>query len=109
MFFIPIGIFVGTPGLSTSLYIWKGIIPSGLGNIVGGMLMVGAYYWWMYLFLEPAVAVDGVHFAQPANVTWSFGRKQVTDGDVEAAQSTGANTPNTKGEGDRLEGNVLGG
>lgn len=24
MFFIPIGIFLGTPGLTTGLYIWKG-------------------------------------------------------------------------------------
>src|SRR6201999_2196670 len=59
MFFIPIGIWVGTPGLSVGLYIWKGIIPAGLGNIVGGALFCGAYYWWMYLFMEEPIVVDG--------------------------------------------------
>jgi len=36
MFFVPMGIFLGTPGLSVGLYIWKGIIPALLGNIIGG-------------------------------------------------------------------------
>ncbi|AEO66287.1 uncharacterized protein THITE_119017 [Thermothielavioides terrestris NRRL 8126] len=59
MFFIPIGIHLGTPGLSVGLYIWKGIIPVGLGNIVGGALFVGTFYWYMYLLGEPEVVVDG--------------------------------------------------
>jgi formate/nitrite transporter len=41
MCFIPLGIFQGTPGLTVGLYIWKGIIPAGLGNIVGGALFCG--------------------------------------------------------------------
>jgi formate/nitrite transporter FocA (FNT family) len=41
MTFIPLGIFQGTPDLSVGLYIWKGIIPAGLGNIVGGALFCG--------------------------------------------------------------------
>lgn len=59
-FFIPIGIWVATPHLTVGLYIWKGIIPAGLGNLVGGALFCGGYYWWMYLAMEPPVAVDGV-------------------------------------------------
>lgn len=37
-------------------------MPAGLGNIVGGGLFCGGYYWWMYLFREPEIAVDGVHY-----------------------------------------------
>ncbi|KAJ5811948.1 hypothetical protein N7474_008249 [Penicillium riverlandense] len=49
MTFIPLAIWVGTPGITTGLYIWKGIIPTLLGNILGGGLFVGTYYWYMYL------------------------------------------------------------
>lgn len=41
MTFIPLGIWVKTPGISVGLYIWKGIIPTLLGNIIGGGLFVG--------------------------------------------------------------------
>jgi formate/nitrite transporter len=43
MTFIPLGIFQHTPGVTVSLYIWKGIIPAGLGNIVGGALFCGTF------------------------------------------------------------------
>jgi len=36
MFYIPISIFVGTPGLTVGHYISHSMIPSLLGNIVGG-------------------------------------------------------------------------
>lgn len=62
MFFVPMGIWYHTPDLSVGLYIWKGIIPSGLGNIIGGALFVAAYYYGMYLFREPPVLIDGVSF-----------------------------------------------
>lgn len=68
MFFIPLGIWVKTPGLTVGLYIWKGIIPAGLGNIVGGALFCGAYYWWMYLFMEEPVVVDGVLYEKIARI-----------------------------------------
>ncbi|KAJ5243523.1 Formate/nitrite transporter [Penicillium citrinum] len=38
MTFIPLGIWEGAPGLSVGLYIWKGIIPTLIGNILGGGL-----------------------------------------------------------------------
>ena len=44
MFFIPIAIWVGTPGLTVGLYIWKGIIPAFIGNVIGGGLFVGVYF-----------------------------------------------------------------
>jgi formate/nitrite transporter len=62
MFFIPMGIWQHTPKLTVGLYIWKGIIPAGLGNIIGGALFCGGYYWWMYLFQEPPVRVDGLTY-----------------------------------------------
>lgn len=61
MFFVPLALFLGgAPGLSTGLYIWKGVVPVLLGNVVGGGLMVGVYYWYMYLAGESEVMVDGV-------------------------------------------------
>lgn len=36
MTFIPMAIWVGAPEISIGLYIWKGIIPALIGNIVGG-------------------------------------------------------------------------
>jgi hypothetical protein len=47
MFYIPLGIFVGTPGLSVGHYIAYSMIPALLGNIVGGGLFVGVVYWYM--------------------------------------------------------------
>ena len=37
MFFIPIAIWQDTPDISVGLYIWKGIIPALIGNIIGGV------------------------------------------------------------------------
>jgi formate/nitrite transporter FocA (FNT family) len=41
MTFIPLGIWEGAPNLSVGLYIWKGIIPTLIGNILGGGLCCG--------------------------------------------------------------------
>lgn len=81
MFFIPIGLFLGAPELTVGLYIWKGtfpethdvvfvvviahwlvgIIPTALGNILGGAGFCGAFYYWLYIFDEPDIAVDGTY------------------------------------------------
>lgn len=47
MFYLPLGIFVGTPGLSVGHYIAHSMIPSLIGNIVGGGLFVGVVYWYL--------------------------------------------------------------
>lgn len=68
MTFIPLGIWLGAPHITIGLYIWKGIIPTLLGNIIGGgifcgqychpysqirplklMKTLGTYYWYMLL------------------------------------------------------------
>lgn len=53
MYFIPLGIFLGAPPpLTVRYYIWKSMIPSGLGNIVGGGLFTGVLYWYLFLHNE---------------------------------------------------------
>lgn len=47
MFFVPIGIWYDTPGLSTGYYIWKSMIPALIGNVLGGGLFVGVMYWYL--------------------------------------------------------------
>jgi hypothetical protein len=41
MTFIPMGIWLGAAEITVGLYIWNGIIPTLLGNIVGGGLFAG--------------------------------------------------------------------
>lgn len=57
MFFIPIGIWNGAP-FGVGYYIWKSLIPTTLGNMVGGGLFVGAIYWYLYLTGEGNVEVS---------------------------------------------------
>lgn len=59
MFYVPIGIFLGSPQITVGLYIWKSMIPALLGNIVGGGLFVGVVYWYLYLSSGDAVVIDG--------------------------------------------------
>lgn len=69
MFFVPMGIWQDTPGVTVSLYIWKGMIPALLGNIIGGGLFVGTYFWYFYLQGSDAPVIDGQIFdAPPAGV-----------------------------------------
>jgi formate/nitrite transporter len=56
MYFIPYGLFVEStgsfpdaPDLTWSNFLWGNLAPVTLGNIVGGAVMVGAIYWFIYL------------------------------------------------------------
>ena len=49
MYFVPVAIFYGHPDIGVGLYIWKSLIPTTLGNIIGGGLFVGSVYWYLYL------------------------------------------------------------
>lgn len=62
MFLVPIGIWNGAPGLSVGLYIWKGIIPAGLGNIVGGGFFCATTLWYLHLEGQPPCPVDGAFY-----------------------------------------------
>jgi formate transporter len=59
MYFIPIGLFVhdgaGVPlppggyDLTWSAFLLDNLVPVTIGNVIGGTLMVGAVYWFVYL------------------------------------------------------------
>lgn len=51
------GIFVGAP-ISVGYYIWKSLIPTMLGNFVGGGLFVGTAYWYLYITGESGVQIS---------------------------------------------------
>lgn len=65
MFYMSLAIWLKTPDLTVGLYIWKGMIPATIGNIIGGGMFVGVYYWYMYLFDEDPVKIDGVEYQGP--------------------------------------------
>jgi formate/nitrite transporter FocA (FNT family) len=48
MFYVPLGIFLEAPKVTVAKYIWKSMLPSVLGNIVGGGLFMGTLYWYLY-------------------------------------------------------------
>lgn len=87
MFFIPMAIWVGHPQITVGLYIYKGIIPVLLGNIVGGGLFCGGFYYMMFswrqsdaLLEAPPVQDDveqGLQQKRPAEK----GKSSVTDSD----------------------------
>ena len=41
-----------------------GIVPAALGNILGGALFCGVYYYWMFIFREPEIKIDGVYYQE---------------------------------------------
>lgn len=41
------------------------MIPAALGNILGGGLFCGVYYWYMYLLWDGPVKVDGSLYQGP--------------------------------------------
>jgi formate/nitrite transporter FocA (FNT family) len=63
MYFVPIGLFVksdanwvnssaGLPDLSQltlGSFVLDNLVPVTIGNVLGGALMVGAVYWFIYL------------------------------------------------------------
>jgi formate transporter len=72
MYFVPLGLLIATldPGfvgahalaapaaaLGWSAFLLKNLVPVTLGNVIGGTLLVGAVYWFVYL--RPAAAPRG--------------------------------------------------
>jgi formate/nitrite transporter len=68
MYFIPMGLLVkgneafmathpappGIDDLTWSNFVWANLLPVTIGNIIGGGLMVGAVYWFVYLRRKPS-------------------------------------------------------
>lgn len=48
MFFIPAAIYSGAD-ITWSAFILQNLIPATIGNFIGGALLVGAIYWYLYL------------------------------------------------------------
>lgn len=59
MFLIPNAIFQGSPSITVELYIWKGIVPALLGNMIGGSFFVGCLYYYLHLQGYSEVAING--------------------------------------------------
>ena len=56
MYFIPYGLlvestdaFADVPDLTWGNFLWGNLVPVTIGNVVGGAVMVGAIYWFIYL------------------------------------------------------------
>ncbi|KAK9316419.1 Formate/nitrite transporter-domain-containing protein [Lipomyces starkeyi] len=49
MFLVPMGMINGAP-ISIGLFIWKSLLLSTLGNMVGGGFFVALVYWYLYVF-----------------------------------------------------------
>ncbi|KAK3393408.1 Formate/nitrite transporter-domain-containing protein [Podospora didyma] len=93
MMFVPLGLWLHVPGLTIEMYIWKGIIPAGLGNMIGGAVFCGAFYYWMLIFQAPQMAVDGIYNeSQIADNIKLFGHRDSTDVEHGADMGKGLNT-----------------
>ncbi|KAJ5683576.1 formate/nitrite transporter family protein [Penicillium macrosclerotiorum] len=94
MTFIPLGIWVGTPDITVGLYVWKGIIPTLIGNILGGALFCGTYYWYMYLLdlnSLPISSIGGLKRNAGSSTTVS-----AKEGDIEAALADSSRAPTAR-------------
>jgi len=55
MFFIPLGMLNGA-NVSVGQFLFSNLLPVTIGNIIGGAVLVGGIYWWLYLRPEQAPA-----------------------------------------------------
>jgi hypothetical protein len=76
--------------------------------MIGGAIFCGGYYWWMYIFAEPEIQVDGVYFEAPIEGTTMFGGRRAGAHDIESGWNGKANEANTSQE-VRMEGPTIGG
>ncbi|KAF2723498.1 Formate/nitrite transporter [Polychaeton citri CBS 116435] len=94
MFFIPSAIWQDDPQINVGYYIWKSMIPTLIGNIVGGGLFNAAVYWYLYITHEPApTSVDGEYFGDEGVL---LGQSQGESGNA------GDNTPERKKSGENM-------
>jgi len=64
MYFVPLGLFIteldrgfasgsgietGALALGWAEFLWRNLLPVTVGNVIGGSLLVGAVYWFVYL------------------------------------------------------------
>jgi len=99
MFFIPLGIFLGTPGLTVGLYIWKGIIPSMLGNVLGGAFFMAGFYYYMHILGQPDIAIDGKYYDGPGARSAVGSLERMEEGTLTTLQGLGTSTGSSKSSG----------
>ena len=93
MFFIPAAIYTGA-GITWNNFIITNLVPSTLGNIVGGMILVGCVYY--YLFLKEGSTKTKTH-AQGLYDT--IGLKSHTNGGTVKDSANEGVKDNTNGNG----------
>lgn len=64
-------IFLGSPDITVAFYIWKSLIPTLLGNWIGGGIFVGVVYWYIYLYDEAPATFDTTAKIDTGNVSQS--------------------------------------
>jgi hypothetical protein len=74
MFLIPNAIFHGSTDITISMYIWKGIAPSLLGNIIGGSFFVGVLYWYLHIQGQDDILIDGHRYESMRRPSQDLGR-----------------------------------
>jgi formate/nitrite transporter len=54
MYFFPVALFHGAsdayPGVTWKRFLWNNLLPVTLGNLLGGAVLVGLVYWFVYRF-----------------------------------------------------------
>ncbi|KAJ5646366.1 Formate/nitrite transporter [Penicillium lividum] len=88
MTFIPMAIWLNAPGISVGLYIWKGIIPALIGNIIGGGVFCGTYYWYMYLLDLNSLSIPGLNRGGNEARVENQERFSTKESDIEATAGT---------------------
>lgn len=51
-FLIPVGMMLGAEGISVSDLLFRALLPATLGNIVGGGILLGAVFWYVFDSME---------------------------------------------------------
>ncbi|KAJ5928191.1 Formate/nitrite transporter [Penicillium verhagenii] len=88
MTFVPLAIWLKAPEISVGLYIWKGIIPALIGNILGGGVFCGTYYWYMYLLDVNTLSIPGLKKSGSETQAVTPETYPTKDGDIEANAGT---------------------
>ncbi|KAJ5937306.1 formate/nitrite transporter family protein [Penicillium verhagenii] len=88
MTFVPLAIWLKAPEISVGLYIWKGIIPALIGNILGGGVFCGTYYWYMYLLDVNTLSIPGLKKSGSETQAVTPETFPTKDGDIEANAGT---------------------
>lgn len=73
-----------------------GIIPTTLGNMLGGFFFCGFFYFYMHLLGEDPVAVDGVYYQQPERSLEEGNLFAVRSGTI--VEDRGGKSSNSSGE-----------